>query len=128
MSNTERKTRMRDVLSRRFLLNYVIILLITCWFPLITQTVVAQDENGVVLSETVSHIMICRSYMNVIREVFTPGAGNADTEATDWAVDADLVAVLVHLVLCFVISYIVWYVVLRLRRPAGDGLSDEPPA
>ena len=72
---------MRDVLNRRFWISYVVILIITLPIPLLT----LEGE-----AETVRRVPVGRCYLNILT-----------FNATAW----DIVAVLAHLAVVFIISY-----------------------
>lgn len=91
------KIRARDVFSVRFWINYLIILGVTCWVPLLSHRARMQDPDGTVLQESFTRIPVYRSYWMLLHG------------GSRW----HLIAVAVHLSLCFVICFAVWYFVLR---------------
>ncbi len=93
----------RDVIvSWRFLLNLVVILLITSWLPMLSQTVVMRDSDGNVMHESTVTSKLYQSWDAVLR--MKPG------------MRPHLQAVSLHFGMCFAISFGVWYVTLHSRK------------
>jgi len=110
----QRRIRVRDVFSVRFWVNYLVILGVTCWMPLLSHHAQMQDPDGTILQESFTRIPVYKSYWMLFQ-----GGGQ-------W----HLIAVAVHIGLCFVICFAVWYFVLRLgkgpERPSSEECATPP--
>ena len=123
--------RFRTVLGTPwFWLNYALTLLVTCWIPLMTLRAelkihtpdagVAEEWNtaaiapgtdppalpqpdGVIVRESVRSVPVYEAYGQVLRGQFR----------YYWR------AVALHLLICFAVSFWVWYAVLRSRNQAA---------
>jgi hypothetical protein len=93
------KTAARVLLSWQFILNLLVILLITCWVPLLSQTVEMRDADGNLMQQTTNTFRAYQSWWTVVR--LAPG----------WK--GHLSAVGMHFGLCFAITFGVW--VLRMQ-------------
>lgn len=93
------KTAARVLLSWQFILNLLVILLITCWVPLLSQTVEMRDADGNLMQQTTNIFRAYQSWWTVVR--LAPG----------WK--GHLSAVGMHFGLCFAITFVVW--VLRMQ-------------
>ena len=93
------KNSLKILISWRFLLNLAIILVVTCWIPLVSQTMVVRDGDGNIVQERTDTARIYQSWWGVL--TMKP---NLDTH---------LQAVLWHFGICFVMSYAVWFTTLR---------------
>lgn len=93
------KNSLKVLLSWRFLLNFVIIIVVTSWIPLMSQTMVVRDGDGNVIQENTITARLYESWWGVV----TMKAGmNAHGKAVLW-----------HLGICFVISFAVWFMTMR---------------
>ncbi len=110
--SAERSVRIRDVFSISFWANYAVILVVTCWLPLTSITATARDAEGNILSQQTSYVRVYRSYLNLLQGHFSN----------------NLLAVMVHVLLSFVICFFVWYALLRFygRRQAMPEPMGEP--
>lgn len=94
-----RRVRFRDVLSLRFWVNYGFILAITSWVPMLTRKSVLTNEAGEVLRESVKSFRVYECYMGFLKR------------PDRWY----LMAIFLHLFLCFFVSFCVWYAAMRWR-------------
>lgn len=102
------KTSLKILISWRFLLNLAIILVVTCWIPLVSQTMVVRDDDGTIVQERTDTARLYQSWWDAI--TLKP---NLDTH---------LKAVLWHFGICFVMSYAVWFITLRpWAQPTATG-------
>lgn len=100
--------KMRRILSRPFLINYLVVLVVTCWIPLTTIRATMTNELGEVQAETVRSIPLYESYYRFFTSFHT----------------TYLQAILLHWGLCFAISFAVWWFVLRADRRAEAAAPD----
>lgn len=87
----------RRIVSWAFAINYLVVLLVTCWIPLTTIRATMTNEAGEVQAETVRSIPLYESYYRLVTTFHT----------------AYLQAVLLHWGICLAISVGVWWLVLR---------------
>ena len=90
------KTSARVLMSWPFWLNLLVILVVTCWVPLLSQTMEMTDDAGNVLQQATITSRVYESWWIVIRNA--PGA------------EAHRRAVGLHLGLSFAISFFVWFI------------------
>lgn len=88
------KTGGRVLCSWPFLLNLVVILLLTCWLPLLTQTMEMRDSAGNLVQQNTITSRIYESWWIVLR--LAPGT------------KSHLGAVALHFGMCFAITFAVW--------------------
>lgn len=100
------KNSLKILISWRFLLNLAIILVLTCWIPLVSQTMVMRDTDGNIIQERTDTARLYQSWYGVL--TLKP---NLDTH---------LQAVLWHFGICFAMSYAVWFVTLRAWAQQGN--------
>ncbi|HOD95120.1 MAG TPA: hypothetical protein PK480_05445 [Candidatus Hydrogenedentes bacterium] len=108
--------------SWRFLLNLLLVLVITSWIPLLAQTYTLKDSNGVVLQEQTVKVRAWTSW----RKMMKPGAPDFKSH---------LYAVSTHFGVCLLISFSVWFVtrrqlqkkMLRTEHTGGDPDSFNTP-
>ncbi len=109
------QTAVAVVSSWRFLINFAVILLITAWVPLLSQTVTMSDDQGNVMHEAVTTSRVYQSWAVVLRQ----GPG----------MSGHLRAVALHAGMCFAIAFAVWFLALYSQRPdkpTDDGDGQEP--
>ncbi len=98
--------RLRFLRQGRFWLNYLFILAVTSWLPLLTQTATMTDSGGKVLTTSVLKVPVWQSWR--ILAVKGPAGGHGQ-------------AVAMHLGLCFVITAFVWFLMSKpLLRDLPD--------
>lgn len=97
------KIRATEVFTPGFFINYLLSLVLTSWIPVMRFTFVGED--GTVLSE------IDRSIYGLYLDVFQ--------EPATWKVYLYLG---IHLVVVFLITYAIWYLVLSRARRSREGL------
>ncbi len=128
MSNPSKLAGLAAVLqSPRFWVNYVAILLVTCWVPLTSVHATFTNEQGEVLQESSRNIPLYQSYAKVISSLL-PASQDKDSPAKRGASPAHYRAIGIHLGLSLVISAWVWYAVLRARpetNPAAQQADQE---
>lgn len=90
------KTAGGVLFSWKFMLNLLVILIITCWVPLLSQTVEMRDGAGNLMQQATNTFRAYQSWWTVVR--LAPG----------WK--GHLNAVGLHLGLCFAITFAVWMV------------------
>lgn len=98
--NTVIRRSLSILRSWRFLANVAVILIITSWIPLLSQTYTLKDVDGTVLQERTQQVRAWVSWGRIIRP-----------SAPDFY--SHLYAVSIHLATCLVISFAVWYVSLQ---------------
>ncbi len=96
------QTAVAVVGSWRFIINFVVILLITSWVPLLSQTVTMSDDQGNVMHEAVTTSRVYQSWAVVLRQ----GPG----------MSGHLRAVALHAGMCFAIAFAVWFLALYSQR------------
>jgi hypothetical protein len=100
--------------SWQFWINYAVILVLTIWVPMLTHTITMTDAEGNVIQTATQSSRLYQSWAAVLR----------------WSAGAKehLNAVLLHLALCFLISFLVWFFSFRMRSqtPASEALSKAP--
>jgi len=106
------KTGVKVLLSWRFLLNFIVILLITCWVPLLSQTMEMRDSDGNLVQQVTKVSRVYQSWWVVLR--LAPGT------------KSHLQAVALHFGMCFFISFFVWFI--RLYPRARHDTADPPDA
>jgi hypothetical protein len=87
----------RRILSRAFLLNFLVVLVVTCWIPLTTLRATMTNEAGEIQAETVRSIPLYESYYRFFTSFHS----------------SYLQAILLHWGICFAISFAVWWFVMR---------------
>ncbi len=102
--------RFRFLRQWRFWLNYVFILLVTSWLPLLKQTTTLTGSDGAVLKQLTVSV---RAYQSWIA-LFTKGPGTGQGRA-----------VAIHLGLCFIVTAVVWFMMFK---PIIQDLPDPAPA
>lgn len=107
--------RLRFLLQGRFWLNYVFILAVTSWVPLLRQTATMTGSEGAVLKQTVITVRAWQSWY----ALFTKGPGVGQGQA-----------VAMHLGLCFLITAFVWFLMFKpilqdLPNPKADPAPEE---
>jgi hypothetical protein len=105
--------RLRFLILRRFWLNYVFILAVTSWAPLLTQNATLTGSDGKVLQQATVTVRAWQSWWSL----FTKGPGSGHGRA-----------VVMHLGLCFIITAVVWFLMFR---PVVQDLPEpgpEPPS
>ncbi len=105
------RIRVRDVFSFRFWVNYVFILAVSCWLPMSSLRSVMRDPSGAVIQEHVQQIRVYVSYGRLFRHFSS----------------ADLIAVLLHLGISFVVCFLVWYVVMRMAAQPAQSPEENAP-
>jgi hypothetical protein len=110
MGDTSAKLRFRDVLGVRFWLNYAVILVVTCWMPLLNTRVVMKDASGKVVEGVGQSVRVYQSYYQLLHG------------ANYW----HGIAVALHLGICFIVAFAVWYGVLRARLRAESVAPSAP--
>lgn len=101
------KTSGKVLLSKAFFINLAVILVITAWVPLLSQTVEMRDSDGNLLHQATTTSRAYESWWIVVR--MAPGA------------KSHAKAVTLHFCLCFAISFGVWFIRLHsLREDAPD--------
>jgi len=128
VSLVRKKLRLLDVFSWRFLVNYVMVLLVTCWIPLVQNRAALVDAEGNVLEEEVTSVRLYRSYYIAGQNLIHPKARTETEAAKGNTIERNLLAVLMHLFLCFAISYCVWFAVMRRRNTVEERLEAESAA
>jgi len=114
------KNSFNVLISWRFLLNLLIILVATSWIPLMSQTMVVRDGDGNVIQESTTTARLYESWWGVV--TMKPGL-NAHGQAVLW-----------HLGICFVISFAVWFMTMRAWENStvvtkqADGKEETPCA
>ena len=93
------------LLSWRFLLCVLLILFVTSWVPLLAQTYTLQDEDGNILQEQTNKVRAWKSWTRIIHP-----------RAADFL--SHLYAVSVHLGICLVTTFIVWYLSPQEKKRA----------
>ncbi|NLV42935.1 MAG: hypothetical protein GXY07_00375 [Candidatus Hydrogenedentes bacterium] len=106
------KTAARVLLSWQFILNLLVILLITCWVPLLSQTVEMRDADGNLMQQATNTFRAYQSWWTVVR--LAPG----------WR--GHLSAVGMHFGLCFAITFGVWVWFTAIRVLRTDPLLRPP--
>jgi hypothetical protein len=109
------RARLRFLLQGRFWLNYVFILAVTSWVPLLKQTATMTASDGTVLKKTTMTVRAWRSWYALFTQ--GPGAGQGQ-------------AVAIHLGLCFIITAFVWFLMFKpmlqeLSSPNPDAQSED---
>ncbi len=99
------------LLSWRFMLNLVLILLITCWVPLLSQTMEMRDSNGNLIQQVTKVSRAYQSWWVVLR--LAPGA------------KSHAQAVALHFGLCFIITFSVWFIRMYRFHGTMNGESSE---
>jgi hypothetical protein len=102
----------RRILSRAFMLNYLVVLVVTCWIPLTTLRATMTNEAGEIQAETVRSIPLYESYYRFFTSFHS----------------SYLHAILLHWGICFAISFGVWWFVLRTAPKAIVGAETTPDA
>ena len=105
------KNSLKILVSWRFLLNLALILVITCWIPLVSQTMVMRDSDGNIIQERTDTARLYQSWWGVM--TVKP---NLDTH---------LQAALWHFGICFAMSYAVWWITLRSWAQQGSKEPEE---
>ncbi len=90
------RTGANVLLSWQFVLNLVLILLITCWVPLLSQTMEMRDSNGNLVQQSTRVSRVYESWWVVLK--LAPGA------------KTHVRAVALHLGMCFIITFSVWFI------------------
>lgn len=111
--NNRLKNAARLLVSWRFLVNLVIILIVTSWIPLMSRTIVVRDDNNTVIQEVTITARLYESWWTMIR--LAPGARHHAR------------GVLWHVGICFVISFTVWYATLGAGKQQPQDDNDDPP-
>ena len=60
------KNSLKILISWRFLLNIAVILVVTCWVPLVSQTMVVRDGDGKIIQERTDTARLYQSWWGVI--------------------------------------------------------------
>jgi hypothetical protein len=89
-------TGRKVLFSWQFLLNVLVILIITCWIPLLTQTMEMRDSEGNLIQQVTKTSRAYESWWVVVR--MAPG------------MKSHLRAVALHFGMCFFISFFVWFI------------------
>lgn len=97
-----------------FLLNLAAILLLTCWLPLLTQTMEMRDGAGNLVQQNTITSRVYESWWIVIR--MAPG------------MKGHLGAVALHFGMCFAITLGVWVIRMYPRREQEPVEGDHPQA
>jgi len=103
------RERLRFLREWRFWLNYLFILAVTSWVPLLKQTATMTGPDGTVLQQTTVSV---RAYASWIA-LFTKGPGVGQGQA-----------VVMHLGLCFIITFFVW---LMMFKPIAKNPPEPQP-
>ena len=90
--------RLRFLRQWRFWLNYLFILVVTSWLPLLKQTATMTGSDGAVLKQTTISVRAYQSWY----ALFTKGPGVGQG-----------MAVAMHLGLCFIIVALVWFIMFK---------------
>jgi hypothetical protein len=107
MSMAESTPKRRIVVP--FLLNVLVILLATCWFPLAQMQATLTTGDGTVVHETLRSMPLYESYQGLfLRQNIH-----------------HLKPVLIHNAMAFGITGVVWTLMLRGRRPTAGGASPD---
>jgi len=105
------RTGANVLLSWQFMLNLAVILVITCWVPLLSQTMEMRDSDGNLVQQSTRASRAYESWWVVLR--LAPGT------------KTHLMAVALHLGMCFPITFVVWFIRMYPRREAMDNASRE---
>jgi len=87
-----------------------------------------KDAGGNVLEEEVTSVRLYRSYYIAAQNLIDPKARTETEAAKGNTIERNLLAVLMHLFLCFAISYCVWFAVMRRRNTVEERLEAESAA
>jgi hypothetical protein len=125
-SVTEKETRtgLLDVLTWRFFINYAVILGLTCWIPLTAARAVMSDTEGNVIREMETKTPLYESWKRIGTGVYAHITDAAEKPSRK-ALQPHFLACGMHLLICFLISWWVWFMVLRARDKKADGAPEE---
>lgn len=85
------------LVSWRFLLCVLLIMIITAWVPLLSQTYTLQDADGNIFQQQTVKVRVWKSWTRIIHP-----------RASDFF--SHLYAVSAHLGICLLVTFLVWYV------------------
>lgn len=106
-------SRLHRTLQWRFWVNLAVVLLVTCWIPLLTQTAVMKDQEGNILSQQTIQVRVWRSWAALATQGPSPAHGRA---------------VGLHFGLSFLMCFTVWYLAAgRDLRAGQDSPKEETP-
>lgn len=109
-------SRLRRTLQWRFWVNLAVVLAVTCWIPLLTQTAVMKDQEGTILNQTTIQVRAWRSWVALV----TQGPSLAHGKAVG-----------LHFGLSFLMCFTVWYLAagrdLRAEQTPQDTPQEETP-
>lgn len=108
------KTCGRVLCSWPFLLNLVVILFVTCWLPLLSQTMEMRDSAGNLVQQNTITSRVYESWWIVIR--MAPG------------MKSHLGAVALHFGMCFFITLCVWVIRMYPRQRPPEVQADHGDA
>ena len=104
-------SRLRRTLQWRFWVNLAVVLLVTCWIPLLEQTAVMKDQEGNILSQQTIQVRAWRSWAALA----TKGPSLAHGKAVG-----------LHFGLSFLMCFTVWYLAAGRDLRDGQDFQDIP--
>lgn len=107
--------RLKVLLMWRFWLNYAAILVLTCWVPVLSQTMVMTTQEGKEVSRQTVNIRAYHTWKTLVTE----GPGTSHDKG-----------VLIHGGLCLAVTFAVWFALAgnRESKPAEEPSGENTPA